>query len=88
MEAPVGIESINEKKYPKTAERIPIITENIKIIISFSVRKRAARGGRAISPKTGSAPRALVVTATIIPTVNNKIVLRNLTGYLYKTAVS
>ncbi len=88
MDAPVGIDRINEKKYPKTADNIPIMTENINTLLSFSVKNSEVSGGRAIRPNTGRAPNALVVTATMTPIVSNKIEFRNLIGYLIECCTS
>ena len=38
IDAPVGMDSMKEKKYPKTADKIPIIIENTNKSLSFSVR--------------------------------------------------
>ncbi len=88
MDAPVGIDRMNEKKYPKTADNIPIMTENINTLSSFSVKNSEVSGGRAIRPNIGRVPNALVVTATMTPIVSNKIEFRNLVGYLIECCTS
>jgi len=51
MDAPVGIDRMNEKKYPKTADNIPIMTENINTLLSFSVKNSEVSGGESNKTK-------------------------------------
>ena len=88
IDAPVGIDNMNEKKYPNTADKTPIITENTKTKFSFSVRQSEDSAGRANKAKTGKAPKALVATVTTNATVIRSNVFNLLTGYLNNLADS
>jgi len=56
MDAPVGIDRMNEKKYPKTADNIPIMTENINTMIGKSKKGHSFKGDRARISMSGKFP--------------------------------
>lgn len=88
IDAPVGVEKINEKKYPRTEETTPIMTERMKILLSFSVSCSEQRAGRVSRPKTGSAPMALVDIEITAPMLTKSSAFASFTGNLNNVAES